>query len=403
MLVNSNKNNYKKELTKKNLRIYDIYFFTYFFALGAFLPWFPVYMREVAHLPKGKIGIILSFSPLISLLFQPIWGIINDRFLLDKKIVFLGIVMMNLFIILILINKDFYFIAMYALLFGLFSCGIVPIHDSLTVLYTSKYGFKYGDVRIYGSVGYALASFITGYTVKEYGYNSIMILTTLFYILALLAFMKVKQVRLPLSKKIKRQSHFILVLKNKIYIVFLLFAALSIGVLSAMGNYTTLRITALGGTTSQIGVVTSVTVLIEIITMLYITKINKGMSDFKLLIISIIMQVPFLLVYVFVDELNILLYILLIRGISSGLFIPVMVNFISSLLPSEEIGTGLILYSALAINMTGYITTLLSGYIATWYSYKVLFFIVLIIVLTSFVFAFLLNKMKKQVVEKIAL
>lgn len=51
--------------------------------------------------------------------------------------------------------------------------------------------------------------------------------------------------------------------------------------------------------------------------------------------ISVIIQVPFLLVYVIYDQLSLLLYILLIRGISSGLFIPVMVNFISSLLLSE--------------------------------------------------------------------
>ncbi|QVK17861.1 MFS transporter [Mycoplasmatota bacterium] len=393
MLLNS----IKVKLIKKNLSIYNFYFFAYFFALGAFFPWFPVYMKEVAELPKERIGIILSFSPLISILFQPIWGIINDKFRLDKKIVFLGIVMMNLFIILILINKDFYFVAMYALLFGLFSCGVGPIQDSLTVLYTSKYGFKYGDVRIYGSLGFALATLITGYTVKEYGYTSIIILCTLFYILALMAFMKVKQVRLPLLKKnIKRKNHLLLVLKDKRFIVFLFFSALSIGVLSAMSNYTTLRITALGGSTSQIGVVTSLTVIIEIITMIYITKINNSISDFKLLIISIIIQVPFLLVYVFFDQLNLLLYILLIRGISSGLFIPVMVNFISSLLPKEKIASGLILYSALSINLTGYITTILSGYIIVWFSYKVLFVIILILVLTSFIFAFLLYEMKKR-------
>jgi len=389
-------------IAKKNLYIYDIYFFTFFFALGTFLPWFPVYMREEAHLSREKIGIILSIGPLISIVFQPIWGILNDKFHLDKKIVFLGIMMVNICILFILFNKDFYFIAMFALLFGMFGCGIGPIHDSLTVIYVRKYGFKYGDVRIYGSLGYALATLITGYTVKEYGYISVMILSTIFYIIALIAFMKVKQVRLPrINKLIKRQSNFRLVLKNKTYIIFMIFVALSIGVLNAMGNYTTLRLNALGAVTTQIGIITSFTVLIEILTMLYVTKVNNRFSDFKLLVISIILQIPFLLVYSLSSEVNLLLYILLIRGVSSGLFIPVMINFISSLLPSEEISAGLILYSALSINLTTYITTILSGYIASWYSYQVLFFVIFIVVLSSFIFAYLLNRIKQQVVTKI--
>ncbi len=395
------KSNLIKLIAKKNLYIYDIYFFTYFFALGTFLPWFPVYMKEVAGLPKNKIGIILSFGPLIGIIFQPFWGAINDKFHLNKKIVYLGLIMMNIFVCLILIDTNFYLIALYYLLFGLFSCGIGPMHDSLTVLYTRKYGFKYGDVRIYGSIGYALASFISGYTVKYMKYPSIIILSTVFYLIALIAFYKVKPVKLKMKKNIKRQSNLIVVLKNKVYVIFLLFVALSIGVLSAMGNYTTLRIISLGGSTTQLGLVTSLTVLMEIITMLYVIKVNNSVSDFKLLVTSIFIQIPFLLVYVFSDNLNLLLYIIIIRGVSSGLFIPVIVNFISSILPSDEISAGLILYSALSINLTGYITTIFSGFIATWFSYQILFLVVLILVLTSLIFAFILNHLKKQVIEKI--
>lgn len=390
------------KLTKKQLYIYNIYFFTYFFAVGVIMPWFPIYMSEVALLSNDKIGLILSIISLVSIIFQPIWGIVNDKLHLDKKIVFLGIVMVNIFVVLIFISTNFYFLALFTFMFGLFNCGIGPIQDSLAVIYTKKYNFKYGDVRIWGSIGYAIATVISGYFIKNIGYNSILILSTLFFLLSFFIFMKVKQVRSPIiNKSVKRQNNLLIVLKNKIFIIFLIFASLSIGVLSTMGNFTTLRIKDLGGSTTQIGFITALTVFLEILTMLYITKINIRISEYKLLMISILIQIPFLLVYIYSSDLNLLLYILLLRGISSGLFITVMVNFISSLLPSDEILSGLILYSAISINLTGYLTNTISGFIITFASYKALFITILCLVLISLVMAFILFKAKKQVVERL--
>ncbi len=390
------------KLTKKQLYTYNIYFFTYFFAVGTLLPWIPIYLSEIALLSNDKIGLILSIISLVSIIFQPIWGIVNDKLHLDKQIVYLGIIMVNIFVVLIFLSTNFYIIALFTFLFGLFSCGIGPIQDSLTVIYTKKYCFKYGDVRIWGSIGYAVATVISGYFIKNYGYDSILMLASLFFLVSFFAFIRIKQVKNPLiNKNIKQQINLFKVLKNKVFIIFLIFASLSIGVLSAMGNFTALRLMELGGSTTQIGFITALTVFMEIITMLYVIKVNTRISEYKLLIISILIQIPFLLVYIYSSNLYLLVYILLLRGISSGMFITVMVNFISSLLPNDQTLSGLILYSAISLNLTGYLTNTISGFIIAWFSYKVLFTTILCLVLFSLVLASILYKTKEQVVDRI--
>ncbi|MDF2699102.1 MAG: ywbF [Haloplasmataceae bacterium] len=401
-----------RDLSKKNLLIYKIYYFSFFFAQGAYLSLYTSYLRNVAKITPSLIGTILSISPLISILFQPIWALINEKFNLDKKVVIFSVLMVNIVTILILLSYEIsviiVFLSIYTLIlmlntiYGIFVCSIGPIHDSLTVLYTKKYGFKYGDVRIWGSIGYAIAAFITGKLVDVYGYNIIIIFCTIFYLISIISFIKMKQIRAPkINKNIDKESNLLSIFKNKTFVVFLIFSALSLGVLSATGSYLFLYIQEKGGTEDVIGLSTSLLVGLEILFMMIVLKFNTRFSDFSLLITAIILQVPVLIIFIFCNNLNVLIFALLLRGASQGMYVPVLVNFISSLLPTRQISSGLTLYSALSIGLTGFTTLIVGGFLIETFSYSTFFIIMLVLVVISLIFGFILSKVKKQIIVQL--
>lgn len=382
-----------KKLAERNLNVYKSYYFTYFFALSAFLPLYPIYLNEVRQFPNDKIGIILSINPLVSILFQPLWGIINEKFNLDKKLVMFSLVMINLAVGGVIYFNQFSIIVIFTFLFGLFLSAIGPIQDGLTVQFSRKYGFKYGDVRIWGSIGYAIGSFIVGFLVSLQGYFVVIIVSTIFYVLSLFFLYKMKQLRkLKINKNIYKQNNIIALFKNKSFLFFILFSSFSIGIINASGNFMFIKMSREGANASQIGIINSILVFAEIIIMIFVLKFNHKVKDINLIVISVLIQIPSFIIFIFSNHLYFLMFSMILRGIYQGLFIPVILSFINSIVPNNQMSTGIILYSAVSIGLIGYLTTFLGGYISEYTSLETLFTINLGIILVSFVFAFILKK-----------
>lgn len=73
-------------LKNTNFWMFGFFFFFYFFIMGAYFPFFPIWLHEVNHISKGDTGIIFACISLFSLLFQPIFGLLSDKLGLRKHL-----------------------------------------------------------------------------------------------------------------------------------------------------------------------------------------------------------------------------------------------------------------------------------------------------------------------------
>lgn len=398
-----------KKLSKNKLWNYKIYFFSYFLAQGAYLPLYPIYLKNVAQISEGLTGTILSINPLISILLQPLWGILNERFNLNKRLLFISIAAINVASVIILLSHQitpritfattYTFIVLFSSLYGIFACSITPLHDSIALKYVKKYGYQYGDVRIFGSIGYALGAFLSGQLVSLWGYNALIILCSLFYGISLFSLLRMKQVRVVMERDpVNKESNFKVLFKNKSFVVFLLFIAFSHGVLSPSGNFLFLYLEKSGGGEDIVGLGTSLIVVIEIIVMLAVLKVNKRFSDLTLLMWAIILQIPVLITFILTDNIYVLLTVFIFRGASNGLLIPVMVSLISSIVHPKQLSLGLSVYSALSVGLTGFIVSATGGFIIERFSYGVFFFLMLLSITFSLFLGIYLGKVRKHVI-----
>jgi MFS transporter, PPP family, 3-phenylpropionic acid transporter len=382
----------RNQLINKNLTKFKLYYLFYFFAQGCFGPFYSLYLKEQLSFNETMIGNIMSISPFVNIMFQPLWGYINDKFNLNKKLVSTSLIIVCLFEVLILSSNSYQKILVLTVLYGIINCLITPIQDSISIKFTKKYRYNYANIRIYGSIGWAVATFVAGYSIDHYSYQSLKFLIIGAFIISFFLFLRVKNVRVPNLNKNRQNGSYKELFKNKTFLLFLVFAALSIGVFNSLGTFYNLRINAAGGATSVIGYITTGAVILEIMTIKLFTTFNRRFSDFSVLIFAVCLQIPILITFAFSNQLKIMLFMMLIKGVYQGFQISVMMNFIGSILNEKILTKGIILYSSISVGLTSSILINVGGKIASSSTINMTFKVYLILVFSSLLIALILKR-----------
>ncbi|CAJ1202339.1 Sucrose permease [Companilactobacillus paralimentarius] len=154
----------------KNIYIrFSAIFFFFFLSWAASYTLISIWMGQVLHLSGVKIGFLYSVNGIFTLLLQPLYGYFLDRLGMRKSILFFlsGIlVLMGPFFIYIygpLLQKNF---PLGIILGGIFLSGSYLASMGAVESYmekaSRKYKFEYGHVRMWGSLGTAIAAFFAG-------------------------------------------------------------------------------------------------------------------------------------------------------------------------------------------------------------------------------------------------
>ncbi|OAB47144.1 MFS transporter [Paenibacillus antarcticus] len=145
------------------------YFFFFFFTWSASYSLFSIWLGTELNLNGATVGAIFSINAIFALCMQPLYGYISDKIGLKKNILF--------FISLLLVLVGPFYIYVYgpllqynwvlgAIVGGLylgvaFLAGIGAIESYIEKV-SRKYNFEYGKSRMWGSLGWAAATFFAG-------------------------------------------------------------------------------------------------------------------------------------------------------------------------------------------------------------------------------------------------
>ncbi len=243
-----------------------------------------------------EIGILLTISPVASILIQPLWAMFSDR--LNKRKFFLALVVLGsaLTIFSYYLGNTFttYFIA--TALVSLFSTAILPLSDAITIREAGKYHFDFARIRMGGTIGYAFMVTITGWILRVRP-NSLFFLGFLGYT-ALLVFV----LRLPGDQNAKKEEKLtkasqdpsvgvkgILSIFNTKMILFVFaFALISQIGFSFYWGFLGVYLLDLGYGQSTLGWLNCISALSEVPALLIINKLIKKFGSLKILFASCI-------------------------------------------------------------------------------------------------------------------
>lgn len=142
-------------------RLAGAYFF-YFAYLGAFAPYFSLYLNSLGIAAAG-IGIIMSLPQLVRIIAPHLWGWLADR---DGRVLRVAragsIIGTVIFCALFQVNG---FEAVFAVVLLMSFClsAALPLLETTTLAHIGAHHGRYGRLRIWGSLGFIAAVTLIGY------------------------------------------------------------------------------------------------------------------------------------------------------------------------------------------------------------------------------------------------
>ncbi|RNB87312.1 MFS transporter [Brevibacillus fluminis] len=165
------------------LRAYNYFYFS---LLSIFISFLPIYYSSQG-ISAAQIGIIIGAGALTGIISQPLWGIISDRYKTVKKVILLILLLSIGLGVLLLQLSAFTSILLLTVLLYFFFLPTDPLTESLNYRISQERGISFGSIRMYGAIGYATASLITGYVADGYGMGSLAVLFAIFGVATVLS------------------------------------------------------------------------------------------------------------------------------------------------------------------------------------------------------------------------
>lgn len=380
---------------KKKYSIYASWYFFMFFAIGTFIPLFSQYLKS-KNFTGTQIGLALSLGSLAVIIMQPTWGYISDHLKKPKKIIMILMLLTSISAVFIPISPGVILTTVFYIIFMVFFSGIGPISDNLVL----GSQFKFGNIRLWGAVGFAVGVQVAGLLAEKIGLVIIFALLVASYLITLGIVRKVEVVEIeehPITKK-----DILTLLHNKKFILFLLASFLIGGTITAHNNYFGILYRELGGTIAGIGLAFLLFAGSEAPMMVVSQKLAKKVNlTLALFLSSLIYNIRWFW-YGTGPSPKWILILFFLQGLSIGSYLVFSTLFISENTKSNLRTTAIAIYTSFSTGIGGMVMQYISGSILEKSGIKSAYtFYFYCTVIASFIYLALYFVVKKEEKEQL--
>ena len=376
-------------------RLSRFYFFYYFF-VGLFVPYWGLYLQSKSF-TAFQIGILLSLFQ-ISRIFAPnFWGWLADHTNKRARWIRLASFIGCLGYIGVFWADSFFLIFLVMMSMSLFTSSTIPLAESLTLSHLAATNGSYSNIRLWGSVGFIIASFFLGILIDRYSVT-ILIWALLFTQLIILCLsFSIPDKKFELIGNAKRSIFKIL--KKPEVISLLIGCALMVSSHGLLYNFYSIFLKEQGYSSSLIGILWSIGVIFEIFIFILMPKILSKFHLKEVLLISLFLAViRFFLIGNYVDILWILILAQILHAATFGSFHVASVELVSIHFHREHHSRGQSIYNSITYGLGGTVGGLGGGFMIDQYGAANTFMFSSILPLIAFIVIFfgLKNTIKRS-------
>lgn len=347
---------------------YSLFYFLYFSSLGALVPYWSVYLKDLSFTALEIGELVASLG--VTKIFAPyIWGWIADKTGQHVRIVqATSIIACLLFLPLVWVDT-YWTIMLFMVLFSFFWNAALPQFEVVTMINLGAEKHRYSQVRLWGSLGFIFAVFLLAWLLEII---SVSILPLAIFIMMLLIMLSSLSVKAPMQKNIDGGS--ILPIIKKPAVMALLLACFLMQ-LSHGPYYTffTLFMKEQGYSVSLISSFWSLGVLAEVILFLFVHRLFKKGNAVSFMFLSLfITSIRWFLTAFYSDNLIVILIAQCMHAASFGLFHAAGIHLIDEYFPNHK-GRGQALYASVSFGAGGALGSLYSGYLWDYVSPTTMF------------------------------
>ncbi|MFD1019098.1 MFS transporter [Thalassobacillus hwangdonensis] len=357
--------NYKE--IQKTYRYLQAFYFFAFFSFGSLFPLLSVFLEQEKGLSHTQIGMIIAALPIVTIFIQPIWGMISDYTRRPRRLLIIAAITASVLGVIYPEMQTFLTLLFGMLVIAMFQSAIVPLSDSLSLSFVQANNKQYGNIRLWGAVGFAVAVFTLGQVTEVT--NS---LSWVFYFFSgglIFALFTLKSfpkqgdaVSVSFRSGLKTLS------KQKPFLIFLASNFLVFGPVLANNYYFGTFILSVGGTLSGVGIAFLFAAGSEAPFMKFSQQVIDRFGIFNILLLSSSVSFARWLLYFFEPSSAIVYATTIVQGISVGLYIPAALILVRELAPSSVRATAVGLYSAVGNGMGNAFFTFMGGVLIDHFS-----------------------------------
>ncbi|MEN9937620.1 MAG: hypothetical protein RLZZ387_4199 [Chloroflexota bacterium] len=333
-----------------------LYYLCYWGVIGTYFPFLFVHFARLG-LSGAQIGLLAAIFPLTTLVVGPAVAALADRRGIRVPILAISLVGLAASIALLALPQSFAPLVPLMMLMSLCRSPIAPIGDSLVVRMAARYRLDYGQMRLWGSIGFALVAVASGALWERTGFSMMFLVAgALFLPVALFALLLDEG---PVVERTGRRSIRVL-LRDPALLAVLASNFLVGGSLGVAGTFEGILMDTLGGGEFLIGLLLGVTSFSEFPAMHFTGAISRRVRGPLAILLGHGLIIAALTGYALVQHPTALLATATLKGMGFGLFFVLTVRLVDERAPEEWSSTA----QAILVAVTWGLAPLLFGLVA---------------------------------------
>lgn len=363
--------------------------FLYFALLAMFIPFLPVYLGEQG-LDPAQIGFIIGTGGFVTIIAQPLWGMISDKTRTIRKVLLILLLCSAVTGYFLFDSSSYVRLILFAMLLYFFLMPIDPLAESLNFRISEAAGISYGSIRTYGALGYGVMALLTGYVMSYFGSQG---MALLFVAISLTSFVvSWFMPDAPVTGKpvtLDSLKHF---LSNKETLLFLVLIFISSVPARMNDTFLGVYIRELGGSPELVGQSFFIAAMSEIIVFaLSFWWLRKGK---ELIIISISGAFYFLRFFIsaWISDPHLLAYLQILQILTFPVFYSAAIQYLYSIVPVEWRATGQTVLALLFFGVSGILASYAGGALYEAFGGKVLYLTISVMSFIGMLFGLILYR-----------
>jgi len=327
-----------------------------------------------------QIGMFAAITAGLSMVFQPVWGMISDKIGSPRRIICFCLGASAVFFGSVFLTGNFY-VAVVLLLFDMiFRCGMVALLDSHTLQEVNAIpGLQYTHIRWAGSVFFGLTSLVYGGVMDTWGVMTILPISATLAVFAVIWGIFVAKgegesgeyALKRIKPNLKKDT--VALLMNKQYVILIIYIALSALALQPLWIFLIVFITSVGGTQGDVSRLHAWRCVVEIPILFLIGSKCKNVSSKKLMVIGLFFMLVYVAGIALAPSYFWIVAAHLVGGVPGFIFgLTGRLKYLNEITPESVRSTSITLLGTLEIGLGAIIGNLVAGFVLDMYGTRIL-------------------------------
>jgi MFS family permease len=355
----------------KPIFLAKVSFFVVYAAASVLLPFLALYYEQ-RGLSGREIGLLASIPPVMTMIGTAVWGGLADATQRHKLLFILALVGAIASVALMPAAQSFLGLSLVIALHSFCFMSLIPLYDNSALEILGDQSEKYGQIRLWGSIGWGAGAPLIGPLVEQLGLQ-----WTFYGHAALLLLGLLIALPLPIAQKslgggfgqgLKR------LLQDPRWHLFLLIIFIAGFGDAVIRNYSFLYLKDLGAGQVLMGLSLTISTISELALLAFSGLLFKGLGMRARLLVAVLAQVFRLLAWSVIGDPYLALSLQLLNGLTFGLLWTTGVAYAREIAPNGMSATAQGFLSSVYFGLSSVVGALFGGFmyeqVGAWEMYR---------------------------------